>query len=382
MATRNCFAHIPMKSIEQHFTCPICLGKLHETCITSCGHRYCGKCIKEWVDRNNKCPCCNGHILSSGIIRDIGFDALIQSAYTAKSESEVAYFSTIINDHSENMPVQKNEAINSCLSPLEDVLRKHLRNTFSGFYEHYSELLTYFQSKQRTLELQSDLADVNGLREELRMRLNTSIANLATTLDKHLTEKFPSPSSLPVQLNVAFLFKNVEIQGVEIYSFDCIEEIKRKIVDCVAQTGDKLLSLNNDCKFVYFGPLSRKSLYEMQKIIANFDNGNVSDHHNIFVLPKEGCPLLQFPLHSNGVIAIYGTVAFESDKQKECFAKVFKEGVLQQVDYFKCETCKVNWICRSCMEVCHKDHKIMPYIAKHTPTWACCYCSKKTKCLL
>lgn len=379
MAAKNTFANIPFRKIEEHFSCPICLGKLTETHITTCGHRYCGKCIKEWVDRNKKCPCCNGDLQASKIMRDIGFDALIHSAFTAKAESEVAYFNAIIDERND-----KSSAGDPCLAPLEEVLRKHLRNTFGGFYEHYSELLAYFQNKLRKLELNAERSDVDigSMREELRGRLTSSISNLASTLDQYLTEKFPSPSLLPVKLSIAFLFKNTEVQGLEICAFDSVEEIRHKIVDCIARSGDKLMSFGSDCKFVYFGPLARKSLYEMQRVIANLDTLNEEDRHGMHVLSEEGCPLLQFPLHSNGVLAIYGTVAFQSDAPKECFAKTFKEGVLQQVDYFKCDTCKVNWVCRSCMEVCHKEHHIVPYIAKHTPTWACCYCNKKTKCTL
>ncbi|KAK9873052.1 hypothetical protein WA026_020786 [Henosepilachna vigintioctopunctata] len=41
---------------ESRFECPICLAWLRDPVLTSCGHRFCRKCIEDWLQREN--PCC------------------------------------------------------------------------------------------------------------------------------------------------------------------------------------------------------------------------------------------------------------------------------------------------------------------------------------
>ncbi|XP_045479179.1 TNF receptor-associated factor 6 [Harmonia axyridis] len=41
---------------EARFECPICLAWLRDPLLTSCGHRFCRRCIESWLQREN--PCC------------------------------------------------------------------------------------------------------------------------------------------------------------------------------------------------------------------------------------------------------------------------------------------------------------------------------------
>jgi hypothetical protein len=53
------------------------------------------------------------------------------------------------------------------------------------------------------------------------------------------------------------------------------------------------------------------------------------------------------------------------------------------VDYYRCEKCKVNWLCENCAQVCHKAcGEVSVYIKGHKPTYACCYCARKSACCL
>jgi len=43
----------------QTLKCPICLDIILRECIvTKCGHKYCDKCINQWLYNNNSCPYC------------------------------------------------------------------------------------------------------------------------------------------------------------------------------------------------------------------------------------------------------------------------------------------------------------------------------------
>lgn len=63
--------------LEEYFQCSICLNTMQAAMMTSCGHRYCNKCIGEWVDRHHNCPCCNGALDRTRLVKDHQFDGLI-----------------------------------------------------------------------------------------------------------------------------------------------------------------------------------------------------------------------------------------------------------------------------------------------------------------
>ncbi|KAK5643924.1 hypothetical protein RI129_007769 [Pyrocoelia pectoralis] len=46
----------PLQAPEARFECPICLAWLRDPMQTSCGHRFCRKCIYSWLERENACP--------------------------------------------------------------------------------------------------------------------------------------------------------------------------------------------------------------------------------------------------------------------------------------------------------------------------------------
>ncbi|ENN73928.1 TNF receptor-associated factor 6 [Dendroctonus ponderosae] len=41
---------------EARFECPICLAWLRDPVLTSCGHRFCRNCIREWLEKEDACP--------------------------------------------------------------------------------------------------------------------------------------------------------------------------------------------------------------------------------------------------------------------------------------------------------------------------------------
>ncbi|XP_020278209.1 TNF receptor-associated factor 6 [Pseudomyrmex gracilis] len=41
--------------VDPKYECPICLQWLHETVLTSCGHKFCSKCIYAWLEKKESC---------------------------------------------------------------------------------------------------------------------------------------------------------------------------------------------------------------------------------------------------------------------------------------------------------------------------------------
>ncbi|XP_067003610.1 TNF receptor-associated factor 6 [Anabrus simplex] len=50
--------------LEARFECPICLQCLREPVLTSCGHRFCSDCIKDWLRRDRSCCPVDGKIIN------------------------------------------------------------------------------------------------------------------------------------------------------------------------------------------------------------------------------------------------------------------------------------------------------------------------------
>lgn len=95
---------------------------------------------------------------------------------------------------------------------------------------------------------------------------------------------------------------------------------------------------------------------------------------------QEAAPLGTLRMEPGSVLLWTGPVKLKSDVPLQCFALTYNKDKKEAVDYFSCQNCGINWICPSCVKVCHAGHKTAPYLKQHVPNWACCYCTKKNLC--
>jgi len=131
--------------------------------------------------------------------------------------------------------------------------------------------------------------------------------------------------------------------------------------------GNPITEFQNTNIFVLY-----KSFSSMNDIDLNRNEG--------ILLIDESIPILQHNPQPGSVVILKGKLHCQSDAPKQCFKSTFKPGL--KMDYFSCNNCNQRWLCRSCIEECHKGHNVKPYIRDHIAEWACCYCFKKGKCCL
>jgi len=83
-------------------------------------------------------------------------------------------------------------------------------------------------------------------------------------------------------------------------------------------------------------------------------------------------------LKPNTNLIYLGDFKLKSSAPAQCLTFDYVGGTV--MDYFSCEQCGTNWICKPCAEYCHKGHTLLPYLQNKATTWACCYCYKNKFC--
>ncbi len=339
-------------------------------------------------------------------MKDHQFDDLVGTAQREKDKSEKEFFDKLLTQAVEQPDGSTSAPQDHRLhfSPVEMVLKKHLKESLAAHERYYQELKQDFQRRRDLIqadyrnlvddlytrnlsdtEISDRIVQLQQQSKEQRETLETDVERccqmVASAYDRYLSEHIPSLSILPVTITLSILNKSIQIPDIQLRPETSLCEIKDIMKAEMEKRGDKVTDFAADVKFLCFGPFARRSLYEMHQMAKDVLEHNAS-HTDIVVLPERCRPVLQYNIKHGSEIAVYGLVRCESDMPKRCFAETFIVGSRQVVDYFSCRECSFNWICRACMEGCHKDHDVAPYIMGHQPTWACCYCPKKKKCVI
>ncbi|XP_072166671.1 uncharacterized protein [Diadema setosum] len=404
--------------LKDFFTCPVCMCLYHMTVMTPCGHRYCEGCILEWIDRRHRCPCCNAVVKISSLVRDTGFDGLVSVITKERDRAEEAYFTSLIEKcnpssdgegtsagapasfvQSEDMDDDIPKKSETQLSPVEEILQKHIRIGIVEHERYYRKLKRQFerqlenaQMEIRQLESATDeaaIAEKNSWlvkRQELKEEFERCIKLLAKTYDKYLTDHLPTLGTLPVTIFFRLYGKSLTVGDMVIQPHASLSSIKQDLFMKVREKQDRVAVYKDEnVHYLLIRPYARGHIMVDEALVATLlsrPNPYSSDPSDLVcLLSKDSIPVLEYSIQPGSHIVIFGEVKLRSELPKPCFAFLFEEGE-EKTDYFSCKECKFNWICRSCKEHCHKDHETVPYVMGHQPTWACCYCPRKKKCLL
>jgi len=223
--------------------------------------------------------------------------------------------------------------------------------------------------QQWTVECEAQLT-------ELSESFEKSIELLTASYDKYMASFTPAPQFLPVTVNIHVPSKNLRLQNVLVSPTDTVKEIKEYLRARMEKIGDPIVQFERTNIFVLSNsPLGHANAGEVGGSGAGGDDKSI-------ILRDEGVPIVQFHPEPGASLVLQGKLKCKSDAPKECFKSIYQKDKQFIHDYYTCKDCKTNWICKSCVEVCHKGHNTVDYIQKHSPTWACCYCVKTAKCVL
>jgi len=388
---------IPLKPIYEEFICPVCFDTIKECRVTPCGHNFCKDCIEESLNRKHQCPCCNGPCTINNVIENKLLDRLFSIVEREKEKASKEYFDRLVNSgvngFNENHTNDGMETVDlsHSLSPIEALFHKHMKKSLISYQDYYKTLEMSKEDKIRAigekytkkmmkykkknniedLENDSKIQDFTSRCENEKEGLQESFLKstelLLSSYEDYLSDINPSPQFLPVNVNIQIPDKDVEIRNVRLDRTSTIAELKKAVLDHMEKIGNPVTEFTNTNIFVLY-----QSFSSTEEKNRNRNEG--------VLLVDESVPVLQHRPQPGALIVLKGTVLCRSDEPKQCFKSVFKPG--DKMDYFTCVNCKINWICRPCMEECHKGHEIKDYIMDHNSTWACCYCVKNRKCKL
>jgi len=344
----------------------------------------CNGCIKECLNRKHSCPCCNHETVTNQLVKNHHYDRLVSIVNQEKEEASRKYFEQLIERPIKNNSSQnKNDGMDAAfretkLSPIEELFHKHMKKSLIAYEEYYKDLKkkhdadgdkikSHYVNKLQTSgkfsvgDLESIVkAEYDQKMKEMHDSFTESIQLLLEAYEKYLANVMPVPSFLPISINIAVQSKNIIFRKIVVKPTDNLVDLKTMIEKKFEESGNPIVKFT-DVQFVLSGSKNAESAV---------------------VMSDEFRPMIQYGITQGDHILVAGNIQLKSELPQECFSITFEKGKDIVMDYYSCRECKINWVCKPCMEICHKGHHVAEYILNHHPTWACCYCVKNRKCLI
>lgn len=380
--------------------------------MTPCGHSFCTGCILECLNRKHSCPCCNADARREQLIRNHQHDRLVQVVQEEKKVAWDRYVEKVLHKpHAEddNLTNSQKLAQQEALSPVEQVFHKHMKRSLLTYEEYYKDLHAKYEasraiirrqlsaalqerstkfakekkriekgSSSRTLEAAKTRNDrkVQALKDKFEGELQSMESSFKNSVDL-LIEQYedymegfmPTREFLPVVVNVTFESREepLVVRNVKLSRTDSVKDLRVLVERRLAEMGNPIHSWGSDLLFILRLPFA-----------ASPDDSTQTEYREEVVIMDELRPVVQYQAIQGSDIIVRGNILLQSDKPKACFTITYKKGAA--VDYYRCNDCKINWVCKECVSGCHAGHSISEYIMGHKPSWNCCYCVKRKKC--
>ena len=199
------------------------------------------------------------------------------------------------------------------------------------------------KNNQLSLIVQKEKYTINMIIKEYKEYMKKTIINT---------------KSLPMNVKIVIPSNDIIIPQVILNPMDSIIKIKEIIIDKLAEQ-----------------KLPIKIGKSLSCSVLNESDGKVVE---ILDLNKDDLIISKTQISQGSALEISGNLKI---CKEVCIMKNFDPNKKQLINYFTCNTCKLDWICEMCMKKCHKKHICKLFLENHVTDWACCYCSK-ANCLL
>eukprot|EP01133_Synstelium_polycarpum_P015518 gene15518-18430_t len=199
-------------------------------------------------------------------------------------------------------------------------------------------------------------------KENLEKSHKATVGLLLTSFEDHLKKSVVAPTFVNIQVTLSLPSKHLVFEHVSLRPTTTASDIRQLFIEKFNQRGGEhtFVEYRGSMELVVHRPMSC---------------GGES-----FVMADEAKPLSLYDVPQGSTIVMTGRVILAEDMPKQCFSMTFRMGDV--TDYYKCNDCSLNWICKVCADHCHRGHNISVFIQNHKPTYACCYDSRKGSCKL
>eukprot|EP00753_Platysulcus_tardus_P008160 PLAT1570.1.p1 GENE.PLAT1570.1~~PLAT1570.1.p1 ORF type:complete len:411 (+),score=74.10 PLAT1570.1:17-1249(+) len=394
---------IPLRSIWDEFTCPVCLEPITDCYMTACGHNFCHGCIDECLARRHTCPSCNTECTRDQLVKNLSLDNLLQKLSEQRQAASDEYFAKLTGSAKADDSSGGKEGSEDAgeRSPIEAVFQRHMQRSLLGFQSYYEDLKR--KHVERTARVKTELAEAledvaasaaaslrrpadgppilrrddstdraASLRRnceaklaELQQRFDAAVGVLVDSYDRYMSELAPSPALVPATVTIEVEDRHMRFDAqVKSTSFtaDMIDVVQARFRDL----GDPVVEFGADVQW----KLKPAEVSKEDELIS------LDDDRPIFEQSASG--RIDPGVH----LLLVGSVKLSSMAPKACFKAEFVKGAGMVMDYYRCNDCGFNWVCKPCADQCHAAHSLVPFRLKHKPSYACCYCVKKKVCTI
>lgn len=168
----------------------------------------------------------------------------------------------------------------------------------------------------------------------------------------------------------------MEFKEINLQPYDSMNDVKRIVEERMEAQQNAIEHWGDDIMIYVRGPLAKKPREE-DKNEWDIDSGNDPEQvlGKVYKVENWNTTREKLGIENGSTIEIYGTVKCKSDMPKKCMKVDFDKDAKQEYNYYKCVTCKLKWVCESCMQICHagKGHDCQIFLENHVPDWGCCY---------
>jgi len=205
-------------------------------------------------------------------------------------------------------------------------------------------------------------------------QMRHSVKLLVDSYDGYMRNVPSSPFLLPVKVSLLIPEKKIRVEA-SLKSTDSLLDLRQILIERSLAVGNPISELGSDLVFRIRQPFGGGK--SDQAAVA------ASDVESLTAYRDEKLTVAELKVKQASEIIVTGSIKLKSEEALKCFSAVFeKDNAAQKMDYFRCDTCKLNWLCQPCATSCHRDHTCVPFLTQHRPSYGCCYCAKSRRCVL